>query len=134
LSKIKYNGSAMPRKRKSQPVLVLTKEVPLLLTDELPVNNHMKSAIVALCLAMVVVLLVNIRLEFERQRIGMIDGEPVYRYTWIRPWNTEPDPFLMPRIKPRGDYNEHYEVEPDRNSKQFLTVWRIIRFGMQIYN
>tara|TARA_E500000178_G_C16563613_1_gene548434 strand:+ start:159 stop:533 length:375 start_codon:yes stop_codon:yes gene_type:complete len=124
----------MPRKRKSQPVLVLTKEVPLLLTDELPVNNHMKSAIVALCLAMVVVLLVNIRLEFERQRIGMIDGEPVYRYTWIRPWNTEPDPFLMPRIKPRGDYNEHYEVEPDRNSKQFLTVWRIIRFGMQIYN
>ena len=94
----------------------------------------MKSAIVALCLAMVVVLLVNIRLEFERQRIGMIDGEPVYRYTWIRPWNTEPDPFLMPRIKPRGDYNEHYEVEPDRNSKQFLTVWRIIRFGMQIYN
>ena len=124
----------MPPKRKKQPVLVLTKEVPLLLTKEVVVSNHMKSAIVALCLALVVTLLVNIRLEFERQRIGMIDGEPVYRYTWIRPWNTEPDPFLMPRIKPRGDYNEHYEVEPDRNSKQFLTVWRIIRFGMQIYN
>ena len=124
----------MPPKRKKQPVLVLTKEVPLLLTKEVVVSNHMKSAIVALCLALVVTLLVNIRLEFERQRIGVIDGEPVYRYTWIRPWNTEPDPFLMPRIKPRGDYNEHYEVEPDRNSKQFLTVWRVIRFGMQIYN
>ena len=124
----------MPPKRKKQPVLVLTKEVPLLLTKEVVVSNHMKSAIVALCLALVVTLLVNIRLEFERQRVGVIDGEPVYRYTWIRPWNTEPDPFLMPRIKPRGDYNEHYEVEPDRNSKQFLTVWRIIRFGMQIYN
>ena len=124
----------MPPKRKKQPVLVLTEEVPLLLTEQVPVNNHMKSAIVALCLAMVVVLLVNIRLEFERQRIGMIDGEPVYRYTWVRPWDSVPDPFLMPKIKPQGDYNEHYEVEPDRNSKQFLTVWRIIRFGMQIYN
>ena len=124
----------MPPKRKKQPVLVLTKEVPLLLTKELPVNTHMRSAIVALCLALVVILLVNIRLEFERQRIGVIDGEPVYRYTWIRPWDSTPEPFVMPRIKPRGDYNEHFDVEPDRKSKQFLTVWRIIRFGMQIYN
>ena len=116
----------MPPKRKKQPVLVLTKEVV--------VSNHMKSAIVALCLALVVTLLVNIRLEFERQRIGVIDGEPVYRYTWIRPWDSTPEPFVMPRIKPRGDYNEHFDVEPDRKSKQFLTVWRVIRFGMQIYN
>ena len=117
-----------------QPVLVLTEEVPLLLTEEKPVSNHMKSAIVALCLALVVTLLVNIRLEFERQRIGVIDGEPVYRYTWIRPWDSEPEPFLMPRIKPKGDYNEHYDVAPDKNTKQLITVWRVIRFGMQIYN
>jgi len=119
---------------KKQPVLVLTEEVPLLLTEEVVVSNHMKSAIVALCLALVVTLLVNIRLEFERQRIGVIDGEPVYRYTWIRPWDSTPEPFLMPRIKPKGDYNEHYDVAPDSNTKQFLTVWRVIRFGMQIYN
>ena len=117
-----------------QPVLVLTEEVPLLLTEEKVVSNHMKSAIVALCLALVVTLLVNIRLEFERQRIGVIDGEPVYRYTWIRPWDSEPEPFLMPRIKPKGDYNEHYDVAPDKNTKQLITVWRVIRFGMQIYN
>ena len=92
----------MPPKRKKQPVLVLTEEVPLLLTEQVPVNNHMKSAIVALCLAMVVVLLVNIRLEFERQRIGMIDGEPVYRYTWVRPWNSVPEPFSCPKSNLRA--------------------------------
>jgi len=41
---------------------------------------------------------------------------------------------VMPRNKPRGDYNEHYDVAPDPTTKQFLTVWRVIRFGMQIYN
>ena len=122
----------MPRKSKKQPVLVLTEEVPLLLTEEVVVSNHMKSAIVALCLALVVTLLVNIRLEFERQRIGVIDGEPVFKYVWVRPW--EDKPFLMPRNKPKGDYNEHFDVTPEKNSKQFLTVWRVIRFGMQIYN
>ena len=119
---------------KKQPVLVLTEEVPLLLTEEVVVSNHMKSAIVALCLALVVTLLVNIKLEFERQQIGITDGEPVYRYTWIRPWDSTPEPFVMPRKKPTGDYNEHYDVAPDPNTKQFLTVWRVIRFGMQIYN
>lgn len=123
----------MPRKRRRQPVLVLTEEVPLLLTEQVPVNTHMRSIIVALCLALVVTLLVNIRLEFERQRIGITDGEPVYRYTWIRPW--EDGPFLMPVAKPRTPYNEHYTVETDSDSKRsFLTVWRVIRFGMQIYN
>jgi len=117
---------------REQRVLVLTEEVPLLLTEEKPVSNHMKSAVVALCLALVVTLLVNIRLEFERQRVGLIDGEPVYEYVWVRPWT--PEPFLMPRNKPRGDYNEHYDVAPDPTTKQFLTVWRVIRFGMQIYN
>ena len=112
---------------------MLTQEVPLLLTEEVPVNNHMRSAVIAVCLALVVTLLVNIRLEFERQRIGVIDGEPVYRYTWIRPW--EDGPFLMPVAKPRTPYNEHYTVETDSDSKRsFLTVWRVIRFGMQIYN
>ena len=129
----------MPSKHKRrQKVLVLTAkhELPLLLTEQVPVNNHMKSAIVALCLAMVVTLLVNIRLEFERHRIGVIDGEPVYRYTWIRPWESEP--FLLPREKPDitlKPYQEHYDVTPPQDKKkQFLTVWRIIRFGMQIYN
>ena len=117
---------------KKQPVLVLTEEVPLLLTEEVVVSNHMKSAIVALCLALVVTLLVNIRLEFERQRIGVIDVEPVFKYVWVRPWQDKP--FLMPRNKPKGDYNEHFDVTPEKNSKQFLTVWRVIRFGMQIYN
>lgn len=117
---------------REQPTLVLTEEVPLLLTEQPPVNNHMKSAVVALCLALVVTLLVNIRLEFERQRVGLIDGEPVYEYVWVRPWT--PAPFVMPRPKPRGDYNEHYDVTPDSDSKQLITVWRVIRFGMQIYN
>lgn len=117
-----------------QPVLTLTEEVPLLLTEEVVVSNHMKSAVVALCLALVVTLLVNIRLEFERQQIGITDGEPVYQYTWIRPWESAPEPFVMPRAKPTGDYNEHYEVAPDQDRKQLITVWRILRFGMQIYN
>ena len=123
----------MPPKRKKSRVLVLTEEVPLLLTQEVPVNSHMRSAVIAVCLALVVTLLVNVRLEFERQRIGIIDGEPVYRYTWIRPW--EDRPFLMPVAKPRTPYNEHYTVETDSDPKRsFLTVWRVIRFGMQIYN
>ena len=126
----------MPRKRRRQPVLVLTEEVPLLLTKELPVNTHMRSAIVALCLALVVTLLVNIRLEFERERIGVIDGEPVYRYTWIRPW--EPEAFVLPRDKPNianKTYEEHYEVaSEDPENKKLLTVWRLLRLGMQIYN
>ena len=88
---------------------------------------------IALCLALVVTLLVNVRLEFERQKIGITDGEPVYRYTWIRPW--EERPFLMPKNKPKMPYEEHYDVTPSQDDKkQFLTVWRIIRFGMQIYN
>lgn len=123
-----------PKPHAKQRVLVLTKEVPLLLTEQPPVNNHMKSAVVALCLALVVTLLINVRLEFERQQIGITDGEPVYRYTWIRPWDSAPEPFVMPRPKPRGDYNEHYDVAPDSNTKQLITVWRVIRFGMQIYN
>ena len=128
----------MPPRRKKQPVLVLTQEVPLLLTDEVPVNNHMRSGIVALCLCLVVTLLVNIKLEFERQRIGVIDGEPVFRYVWVRPW--EPKQFVMPVPKPLTPYEEHYNVPQDVNvpdqpeKKKFLTVWRIIRFGMQIYN
>lgn len=123
----------MPPKRKKQPVLVLNEEVPLLLTEEVVVSNHMRSALVALCLAMVVVLLVNIRLEFERQRVGVIDGEPVFKYVWVRPW--EDKPFIFPKHKPARPYEEHYDVTPQQeDKKQFLTVWRIIRFGMQIYN
>ena len=124
----------MPPKRKKQPVLVLTEEVPLLLTEEVVVSNHMKSAVVALCLAMLVTLLVNIKLEFERQRIGVIDGEPVFKYVWVRPW--EEKAFLFPKSKPRDPYEEHYDVaiEEVPEKKKFLTVWRVIRFGMQIYN
>ena len=124
----------MPPKHKKQPVLVLTEEVPLLLTEEVVVSNHMKSAVVALCLAMVVTLLVNIKLEFERQRIGVIDGEPVFKYVWVRPW--EEKAFLFPKSKPRDPYEEHYDVaiEEVPEKKKFLTVWRVIRFGMQIYN
>ena len=124
----------MPPKRKKQPVLVLTEEVPLLLTQEVPVNTHMRSAMIALCLCLVVTLLVNIKLEFERQRIGVIDGEPVFKYVWVRPW--EEKAFLFPKSKPRDPYEEHYDVaiEEVPEKKKFLTVWRVIRFGMQIYN
>ncbi len=123
----------MPRKTRRPPVLVLTEEVPLLLTQEVPVNTHMRSAIVALCLALVVTLLVNIRLEFERERIGIIDGEPVFKYVWVRPWETEA--FLLPRAKPNEPYEEHYEVAADEpENKNFLSVWRLFRLGMQIYN
>ena len=127
----------MPRRRsnRKQKVLLLTEdlEMPLLLTEELPVNRHMRSVIMALCLAMVVTLLVNIKLEFERQRIGVIDGEPVFRYVWVRPW--EDKPFIFPKHKPARPYEEHFDVTPQQeDKKQFLTVWRIIRFGMQIYN
>ena len=126
----------MPRRRSNQRIktLILTEdlELPLLLTEQVPVNNHMRSAVIAVCLALVVTLLVNIRLEFERQRVGMIDGEPVFKYVWVRPWDEES--FLMPVAKPRTPYNEHYDVAPQQETKQFLTVWRIIRFGMQIYN
>ena len=130
----------MPRRRsnRKQKVLLLTEdlEMPLLLTEELPVNRHMRSVIMALCLAMVVTLLVNIKLEFERQRIGVIDGEPVFRYVWVRPW--EPKEFIMPLPKPRQPYEEHYNVPTDVNvpepeKKKFLTVWRVIRIAMQIY-
>ncbi len=123
----------MPPKRKKQPVLVLTEEVPLLLTQEVPVNTHMRSAIVALCLCLVVTLLVNIKLEFERKRIGVLDGEPVFEYVWIRPW--EPEPFIFPKLKPQQPYEEHYEVASDEpEKKKLLTVWRLLRLGMQIYN
>ena len=128
----------MPRGRQHRQLktLILTEdlELPLLLTQEVPVNSHMRSAVIVLCLALVVTLLVNVRLEFERQRIGIIDGEPVYRYTWIRPW--EQQTFLMPVAKPKEPYEEHYTVDSEEESqnKKFLTVWRVIRFGMQIYN
>ena len=131
----------MPRRRSNRrhKVLLLTEdlEMPLLLTEELPVNRHMRSVIMALCLAMVVTLLVNIKLEFERQRIGVIDGEPVFRYVWVRPW--EAKEFIMPLPKPSTAYEEHYNVPTDVNvpepeKKKFLTVWRVIRLAMQIYN
>ena len=128
----------MPRRRSNRKhkVLILTEvlELPLLLTEEVPVNNHMRSAVIAVCLALVVTLLVNIKLEFERQRIGVIDGEPVFQYVWVRPW--EEKAFLLPKSKPRDPYEEHYDVaiEEVPEKKKFLTVWRVIRFGMQIYN
>ena len=122
----------MPPKRKKQPVLVLTEEVPLLLTEEVPVNNHMRSFVIATCLALIVIVLVNIRLEFQVKQLAKTDGDPVYRYVWVKPWETKP--FLLPKEKPKMPYEEHYDVAPDENTKQFLTVWRIIRFGMQIYN
>ena len=121
-----------PKKRKKQRVLVLTEEVPLLLTEEAPVNNHMRSFVIATCLALIVIVLVNIRLEFQVKQLAKTDGEPVYRYVWVKPWETKP--FLLPKEKPKMPYEEHYDVAPDENTKQFLTVWRIIRFGMQIYN
>ena len=130
----------MPRRRSNRKhkVLLLTEdlELPLLLTEELPVNTHMRSVIMVSCLVLVVTLLVNIKLEFERERIGVIDGEPVYRYTWIRPW--EPKEFILPLPKPRQPYEEHYNVPTDVNvpepeKKKFLTVWRVIRIAMQIY-
>ena len=113
-------------------MLVLTEEVPLLLTEEVPVNNHMRSFVIATCLALIVIVLVNIRLEFQVKQLAKTDGEPVYRYVWVKPWETKP--FLLPKEKPKMPYEEHYDVAPDENTKQFLTVWRIIRFGMQIYN
>ena len=123
----------MPKKRVRQRVLVLRNEVPLLLTEEVPVNNHMRSFLVAICLALVVILFVNIRLEFQLKQLAKTDGEPVYQYVWIKPWETKP--FLLPEKKPKMPYEEHYDVTPSQNDKkQFLTVWRIIRFGMQIYN
>ena len=121
-----------PKKRKKQRVLVLTEEVPLLLTEEVPVNNHMRSFVIATCLALIVIVLVNIRLEFQIKQLAKTDGEPVYQYVWVKPWETKP--FLLPKEKPKMPYEEHYDVTPDSNTKQFLTVWRIIRFGMQIYN
>jgi|TARA_B100000424_G_scaffold269797_1_gene267548 hypothetical protein len=121
-----------PKKRKKQRVLVLTQEVPLLLTEEVPVNNHMRSFVIATCLALIVIVLVNIRLEFQVKQLAKTDGDPVYRYVWVKPWETKP--FLLPKEKPKMPYEEHYDVAPDENTKQFLTVWRIIRFGMQIYN
>jgi|TARA_A100001388_G_C28482679_1_gene363162 hypothetical protein len=121
-----------PKKRKKQRVLVLTEEVPLLLTEEVPVNNHMRSFVIATCLALIVIVLVNIRLEFQVKQLAKTDGDPVYRYVWVKPWETKP--FLLPKEKPKMPYEEHYDVAPDENTKQFLTVWRIIRFGMQIYN
>ena len=123
----------MPRRRRKPKVLILTEdlELPLLLTEQVPVNTHMKSAIVALCLAMVVTLLVNIKLEFEKKQISITDGAPVYEYVWIKPW--EPV-FVLPQPQPAAPYEEHYTVTEQAQKKQFLTVWRIIRFGMQIYN
>ena len=120
----------MPKKRRT---LILRNEVPLLLTEEVPVNNTMRSFVIATCLALVVIVLVNIRLEFQLKQLAKTDGEPVYQYVWIKPWETKP--FLLPQKKPKMPYEEHYDVTPQQDdSKKFLTVWRIIRFGMQIYN
>ena len=102
----------MPKKRRT---LILRNEVPLLLTEEVPVNNTMRSFVIATCLALVVIVLVNIRLEFQLKQLAKTDGEP--------------------QKKPKMPYEEHYDVTPQEDdSKKFLTVWRIIRFGMQIYN
>ena len=127
----------VPRRRSNRKhkVLILTEdlELPLLLTEEVPVNRHMRSVLMAVCLAMVVTLLVNIKLEFERQRIGVIDGSPVFEYKWVRPWEAEV--FILPRPKPTAPYEEHYDVPQDQpQKKKFLTVWRVIRIAMQIYN
>tara|TARA_B100000427_G_scaffold304568_1_gene289938 strand:+ start:235 stop:603 length:369 start_codon:yes stop_codon:yes gene_type:complete len=122
----------MPKKRVRQRVLVLTNEVPLLLTEEVPVNNHMRSFLVAICLALVVILLVNIRLQFQLKQLADTDGVPEYKYVWIKPWETKP--FLLPKAKPAQPYQEHYEVVLKEEKKQFLTVWRVIRIAMQIYN
>ncbi len=129
----------MPKRRRKpkrkQKVLILTEdlEMPLLLTDEVPVNRHMRSMLMAVCLAMIVTLCVNIKLEFERQRIGVIDGAPVFEYKWVRPWEPVAEVFVLPRAKPTDPYEEHYDVAAQPEKKQFLTVWRVIRIAMQIY-
>ena len=123
----------MPKKRVRQRVLILRNEVPLLLTEEVPVNNHMRSFLMAICLALVVILLVNIRLQFQLKQLADTDGVPEYKYVWIKPWETKP--FLLPKAKPARPYQEHYEVVIEKeDKKQFLTVWRVIRIAMQIYN
>ena len=122
----------MPKKRVRQRVLILRNEVPLLLTEEVPVNNHMRSFLMAICLALVVILLVNIRLQFQLKQLADTDGVPEYKYVWIKPWETKP--FLLPKAKPAQPYQEHYEVVLKEEKKQFLTVWRVIRIAMQIYN
>ncbi len=123
----------MPKKRVRQRVLILRNEVPLLLTEEVPVNNHMRSFLMAICLALVVILLVNIRLQFQLKQLADTDGVPEYKYVWIKPWETKP--FLLPKAKPAQPYQEHYEVVIEKeDKKQFLTVWRVIRIAMQIYN
>lgn len=122
----------MPKKRVRQRVLVLTNEVPLLLTEEVPVNNHMRSFLVAICLALVVILLVNIRLQFQLKQLADTDGVPEYKYVWIKPWETQP--FLLPKAKPKEPYQEHYDVVLKEDKKTYLTVWRVLRFAMQIYN
>ncbi len=124
----------MPKKRVRQKLLVLKNEVPLLLTEEVPVNNHMRSFIVAMCLALIVILTVNIRLEFKQveiKSIGATDGAPVYEYVWIKPWEKE---FLLPQPKPQMPIDPGVFSVVQQEKKRYLTVWRVLRFAMQIYN
>ena len=114
------------KKKSSKP----KKESVLILTEELPVNNYMRSFILAFCLFLVVTVLVNIRvqvIEYEDDK-----GHVVTR--WVYP---PAPPFILPQPKPIMPIDPGVNVEPQvvkEKKSSLMTVWRVFRFFFQIYN
>jgi len=122
----------MPRRRPKPKVLILTAdlELPLLLTEPVPVNNHMRSFILAFCLILVVTVLVNVRVQVIEYKDDA--GHVVTR--WVFP---PAPPFVMPQPKPMMPIDPGVSVEPQvykEKKSSLMTVWRVFRFIFQIYN
>ena len=124
----------MPRRRRrpKPKVLILTAdlELPLLLTEPVPVNNHMRSFILAFCLFLVVTVLVNIRVQVIEYKDDK--GHVVTR--WVYP---PAPPFILPQPKPIMPIDPGVNVEPQvykEKKSSLMTVWRVFRFFFQIYN
>jgi hypothetical protein len=114
------------KKKSSKP----KKESVLILTEELPVNNYMRSFILAFCLFLVVTVLVNIRVQVIEYKDDK--GHVVTR--WVYP---PAPPFILPQPKPIMPIDPGVNVEPQvvkEKKSSLMTVWRVFRFFFQIYN
>jgi len=114
------------KKNSSKP----KKESVLILTEELPVNNYMRSFILAFCLFLVVTVLVNIRVQVIEYKDDK--GHVVTR--WVYP---PAPPFILPQPKPIMPIDPGVNVEPQvykEKKSSLMTVWRVFRFFFQIYN
>ena len=114
----------MTPRRQTRPLLWTVEHEP-----SKPVNNFMRSFIVALCLFLVVTLMINIRVQVIEYQDD--EGHRVTR--WVYP---PPEPFVLPQAKPTMPVDPGISVQAQepQERKRYMTVWRVLRFLFQIYN